>query len=158
MKRILLIILENEPGSLSRVVGLFSQRGYNIESITVSTTEDPSLSTVTIQTIGDKKTIQQIEKQLHKLINVLKVIPIENQKCIEREIALIKIHSIGYGREEIKRIIEVFNSKIIHITPNSYTVQISGSKKKINSFLKIIQQISKIIEISRSGVIGMNRE
>ncbi|CAL4320237.1 acetolactate synthase small subunit [Buchnera aphidicola] len=158
MKRIILILLENEPGALSRVVGLFSQRGYNIESITVGPTEDSTLSSVTIQTIGDKKTIEQIEKQLHKLVDVLKVIEIETSNRIEREIALIKIKSIGYGREEVKRIIEIFKGKIIDVTPNIYTIEISGTNEKINSFLKIIKEISEINEISRSGVIGITRE
>ncbi|QCI25953.1 acetolactate synthase small subunit [Buchnera aphidicola] len=158
MKHILLILLENEPGSLSRVVGLFSQRGYNIESITVSPTEDASISSVTIQTNGDTKTIEQIEKQLHKLINVLKVTPINQKNYIEREIALIKIKNSGYALEQTKIIIDTFNGRIIDIIPNIYTIEITGSSKKINIFLNIINKISKIIEISRSGIIGITRE
>lgn len=158
MKHMLLILLENEPGSLSRVVGLFSQRGYNIESITVSPTEDITISSVTIQTNGDKKTIEQIEKQLHKLINVLKVTQINQNNYIEREIALIKIQNSGYALEQSKIIIETFNGKIIDIIPNIYTIEITGSSKKINIFLNIIKKISTIIEISRSGIIGIVRE
>ncbi|QCI27153.1 acetolactate synthase small subunit [Buchnera aphidicola] len=158
MKHILLILLENEPGSLSRVIGLFSQRGYNIESITVSPTEDTTLSSMTIQTNGDKKTIEQIEKQLHKLINVLKVIQINQNNYIEREIALIKIKNSGYISKQLKLIIDVFNSKIIDITSNIYIIEIIGSSKKINNFLNIIKKISKIIEISRSGIIGIIKE
>lgn len=158
MKHMLLILLENEPGSLSRVVGLFSQRGYNIESITVSPTEDTTISSVTIQTNGDTKTIEQIEKQLHKLINVLKVTPINQMHYIEREIALVKIENSGYALEQAKIIINTFNGKIIDIIPNIYTIEITGSSKKINIFLNIINKISKIIEISRSGTIGIARE
>ncbi|CAL4042532.1 Acetolactate synthase isozyme 3 small subunit [Buchnera aphidicola (Takecallis arundicolens)] len=158
MKHMLLILLENEPGSLSRVVGLFSQRGYNIESITVSPTEDMTISSVTIQTNGDTKTVEQIEKQLHKLINVLKVTQINQNNYIEREIALIKIQNSGYALEQSKIIIETFNGKIIDIIPNIYTIEITGSSKKINIFLNIIKKISTIIEISRSGIIGIVRE
>ncbi|WP_343128328.1 acetolactate synthase small subunit [Buchnera aphidicola (Takecallis taiwana)] len=158
MKHMLLILLENEPGSLSRVVGLFSQRGYNIESITVSPTEDITISSVTIQTNGDTKTIEQIEKQLHKLINVLKVTQINQNHYIEREIALIKIQNSGYALEQSKIIIDTFNGKIIDIIPNIYTIELTGSSKKINIFLNIIKKISTIIEISRSGIIGIVRE
>ncbi|CAL4042512.1 Acetolactate synthase isozyme 3 small subunit [Buchnera aphidicola (Phyllaphis fagi)] len=158
MRRILSILLENEPGSLSRVVGLFSQRGYNIESITVAPTEDITLSKVIIQTIGDKKTIEQIEKQLHKLIDVLKVVEIIKEKSIQCEIILVKIHSTGYAREEVNRIIKIFKGKIIHVTLTSYIIQISGPKKKMNAFIKIIKDITEIIEIVRSGIIGINRE
>ncbi|WP_343182664.1 acetolactate synthase small subunit [Buchnera aphidicola] len=157
MKQILLILIENEPGSLSRVVGLFSQRGYNIESITVSPTEDITLSSVTIQTNGDKKTIEQIEKQLHKLINVFKVTQVNQKQYIEREIALIKIKNSGYSIVQLEIIIKIFQGKIININHKTYVIQMINSNEKINDFLKIVKKTTKIIEISRSGIIGIQK-
>lgn len=157
MKRILSVLLENEFGALSRVVGLFSQRGYNIESVTVAPTEDPSLSRMTIQTVGNDKTIEQIEKQLHKLIDVLSVSEIGHIAHIEREIILVKIYSTGSSREEIKRITEIFRGQIVDITTNMYIVQLSGTSKKINAFLNIIRDIAKITEMARSGIVGLSR-
>ncbi|CAL4320896.1 acetolactate synthase small subunit [Buchnera aphidicola] len=157
MKRILSVILENEFGALSRVVGLFSQRGYNIESVTVAPTEDPTLSRMTIQTVGDDKVITQIEKQLHKLIDVLSVVEIGRIPHIEREIILVKIYSIGNTREEVKRITEIFRGQIVDITTSMYIIQLSGTSKKLNAFLKIIRDIAKITEIARSGIVGLSR-
>lgn len=157
MKRILSVILENEFGALSRVVGLFSQRGYNIESVTVAPTEDPTLSRMTIQTVGDDKVITQIEKQLHKLIDVLSVAEIGHIAHIEREIILVKIYSIGNAREEVKRITEIFRGQIVDITASMYIIQLSGTSKKINAFLKIIRDTAKITEIARSGIVGLSR-
>ncbi|MCW5196465.1 acetolactate synthase small subunit [Buchnera aphidicola (Pemphigus obesinymphae)] len=157
MKRILSVILENEFGALSRVVGLFSQRGYNIESVTVAPTEDPTLSRMTIQTVGDDKVITQIEKQLHKLIDVLSVTEIGHIAHIEREIILVKVYSIGTAREEVKRITEIFRGQIVDITTSMYIIQLSGTSKKLNAFLKIIRDIAKITEIARSGIVGLSR-
>lgn len=157
MKRILSVILENEFGALSRVVGLFSQRGYNIESVTVAPTEDPTLSRMTIQTVGDDKVITQIEKQLHKLIDVLSVTEIGRIAHIEREIILVKIYSIGNAREEVKRITEIFRGQIVDITASMYIIQLSGTSKKLNAFLKIVKDIAKITEIARSGIVGLSR-
>ncbi|CAL4320150.1 acetolactate synthase small subunit [Buchnera aphidicola] len=157
MKQILLILLENESGSLSRVIGLFSQRGYNIESITVSPTEDTTISSMTIQTNGDKKIISQIEKQLRKLINVLKVQQIQQTKYIECEIMLIKIKNSGYDIQNMKIIIDIFHGKIVHTHYNTYIVKIIGTNKRINEFLKMIKTTSKIIEMSRSGIIGIEK-
>ncbi|CAL4320860.1 acetolactate synthase small subunit [Buchnera aphidicola] len=156
-RRILSILLENEPGALSRVIGLFSQRGYNIETVTVAPTDDPTLSQMTIQTIGDEKIIEQIEKQLHKLIDVLRVIQIGNAPHIEREIMLIKVQIKNYRRDEIKHIIEVFRGKIVDITSTTYILQLSGNTKKLNAFLDVIRNISEIIEITRSGIVGITR-
>ncbi|QCI23240.1 acetolactate synthase small subunit [Buchnera aphidicola] len=158
MKRIISILLENESGALSRVVGLFSQRGYNIESITVAPTEDSSISKMTIQTEGDEKVIEQIEKQLHKLIDVLQVTEIEYENHLEREIILIKIKSITSStRKELKQITDIFQGIIVNVTSLHYTVQLSGTSNKINSYLAVIRDISEIIEISRSGIISISR-
>ncbi|XBC38377.1 MAG: acetolactate synthase small subunit [Buchnera aphidicola (Floraphis choui)] len=158
MKRIISILLENESGSLSRVIGLFSQRGYNIDSITVAPTEDPSLSKMTIQTKGDEKVIEQIEKQLHKLIDVLQVTEIEYENYLEREIILIKIKSITSNtRKELKQITDIFQGIIVNVTSLHYTVQLSGTSNKLDSYLAVIRDISEIIEISRSGIISISR-
>ncbi|QCI21534.1 acetolactate synthase small subunit [Buchnera aphidicola (Hyadaphis tataricae)] len=157
MRRILSILLENESGALSRVIGLFSQRGYNIETITVAPTEDPSLSKMTIKTIGDEKTIEQIEKQLHKLIDVLRVMQIKPCSHIEREIMLIKVQINSQGRDGIKHITEVFRGQIVDMTSKTYILQLCGTAKKLDSFLKTIRNLSEIIEITRSGIIGITR-
>ncbi|QIE01953.1 acetolactate synthase small subunit [Buchnera aphidicola] len=158
MRRILSILLENESGALSRVIGLFSQRGYNIETITLAPTEDPSLSKITIQTIGNEKSIEQIEKQLHKLIDVLRVIQINPlSNIIEREIILLKVKFNKYKKDDIKHITEVFRGQIVDITSNTYILQLSGTTKKIDAFLKIIRNLSDVIELSRSGIIGITR-
>jgi acetolactate synthase-1/3 small subunit len=157
MRRILSVLLENESGALSRVIGLFSQRGYNIETITVAPTEDPSLSKMTIQTIGNEKSIEQIEKQLHKLIDVLRVIKIEQNSHIEREIMLLKIQKNNCTKDDIKHTTEVFRGQIVDITSTTYVIQLAGTTKKLDSFLKIIKNISEIIEMTRSGIIGISR-
>lgn len=157
MRRILSVLLENESGALSRVIGLFSQRGYNIETITVAPTEDPSLSKMTVQTIGNEKSIEQIEKQLHKLIDVLRVIKVEQNSHIEREIMLLKVQTNNYKKNDIKNITEVFRGQIVDITSTTYVLQMTGTTKKLDSFLKIIRNISEIIEMTRSGIIGISR-
>ena len=136
MRRILSVLLENESGALSRVIGLFSQRGYNIESLTVAPTDDPTLSRMTIQTVGDEKVLEQIEKQLHKLV---------------------KIQASGYGRDEVKRNTEIFRGQIIDVTPSLYTVQLAGTSDKLDAFLASIRDVAKIVEVARSGVVGLSR-
>lgn len=158
MRRILSILLENESGALSRVIGLFSQRGYNIETITLAPTEDPSLSKMTIQTEGNEQAIEQIEKQLHKLIDVLRVNQIgQPSDIVEREIMLLKIHINNHKKDDIKHITEVFRGQIVDITSTTYILQLSGTTKKIDSFLKIIRNVSDVIEMTRSGIVGIAR-
>ena len=155
MRRILSVLLENESGALSRVIGLFSQRGYNIESLTVAPTDDPTLSRMTIQTVGDEKVLEQIEKQLHKLVDVLRVS--ELGQGVEREIMLVKIQASGYGRDEVKRNTEIFRGQIIDVTPSLYTVQLAGTSDKLDAFLASIRDVAKIVEVARSGVVGLSR-
>ena len=142
MRRILSVLLENESGALSRVIGLFSQRGYNIESMTVAPTDDPTLSRMTIQTVGDEKVLEQIEKQLHKLVDVLRVSELGQGAHVEREIMLVKIQASGYGRDEVKRNTEIFRGQIID---------------KLDAFLASIRDVAKIVEVARSGVVGLSR-
>lgn len=157
MRRVLSVLLENESGALSRVIGLFSQRGYNIESLTVAPTDDPTLSRMTIQTVGDEKVLEQIEKQLHKLIDVLRVSELGQGAFVEREIMLVKIQASGYGREEVKRTAEIFRGQIVDVTPALYTVQLAGTSDKLNAFLDTIRDVAKIVEVARSGIVGVSR-
>ncbi|MBC8946113.1 MULTISPECIES: acetolactate synthase small subunit [Xenorhabdus] len=157
MRRILSVLLENESGALSRVVGLFSQRGYNIESLTVAPTEDPTLSRMTIQTKGDAKVLEQIEKQLHKLVDVLRVNELTAGAHVEREIMLAKLQASGYGREEIKRSTDIFRGQIVDVTSTLYTVQLVGTSEKLDAFLDAVREVAEIVEVVRSGIVGVSR-
>ncbi|XRX43264.1 MAG: acetolactate synthase small subunit [Buchnera aphidicola (Tetraneura sorini)] len=157
MKRFLSILLENESGSLSRVVGLFSQRGYNIESLNVAPTEDPSISKMTVQTIGNEKVIAQIEKQLQKNINVLNVFEIKKNKHLQKEIILIKINIINKEKKEILEIIKTFQGKIVLKKNICNIIQLSETHENINKFLKLIEEKTSILELTRSGIISVTK-
>ncbi|MBT9432408.1 acetolactate synthase small subunit [Candidatus Sodalis endolongispinus] len=159
MRRILSVLLENESGALSRVIGLFSQRGYNIESLTVAPTDDPTLSRMTIQTVGDEKVLEQIEKQLHKLVDVLRVSELGQGggTHVEREIMLVKVQASGFGREEVKRCAEIFRGQIVDVTPAIYTVQLAGTSEKLDAFLATVREVAEIVEVARSGIVGLSR-
>jgi acetolactate synthase-1/3 small subunit len=148
--------LENEPGALSRVVGLFSQRNYNIESLTVAPTEDPTLSRLTVTTIGNDRVVEQITKQLNKLIDVVKVVDLSEGEHIEREVMMIKLKANGQMRAEIKRTADIFRGHIIDVTPNTYTVQLIGDSAKLDAFIAALGTAS-ILEVVRSGVSGIAR-
>ena len=148
--------MENEPGALSRVVGLFSQRGYNIESLTVAATEDPTLSRMTVTTKGDDTVIEQITKQLNKLIDVVKLVDLTEGAHIERELILIKIKATGAQRAEVKRTSDIFRGQIVDVTPSMYTVQLTGSSDKLDAFIEAIGT-QAILEVVRSGGSGMAR-
>ena len=157
MRRILSVLLENESGALSRVVGLFSQRGYNIESLTVAPTDDPTLSRMTIKTVGDAKVLEQIEKQLHKLVDVLRVSELVQGSHVEREIMLVKLQASGYGREEVKRSTDIFRGQIVDVTASLYTVQLVGTSDKLDAFLSAVREVAEIVEVARSGIVGVSR-
>lgn len=156
MRRIISVLLENEPGALSRVVGLFSQRGYNIETLTVAPTEDATLSRLTLTTIGDDKIIEQITKHLNKLVDVVKLVDLTEGSHIEREIMLIKVRASGAQRAEIKRCVDIFRGQIVDVTSTIYTVQLVGSSDKLNAFLESVGDAA-ILEVVRSGVSGIAR-
>src|SRR5699024_1895729 len=128
------LLMENEPGALSRVIGLFSQRNYNIESLTVATTEDPTLSRLTLTTIGREEVIEQITKNLNKLIEVVKLVDLSESAHIERELMLVKIKASGAQRAEIKRTADIFRGQIVDVSPSLYTVQLAGTTDKLDSF------------------------
>ena len=157
MRRILSVLLENESGALSRVVGLFSQRAFNIESLTVAPTDDPTLSRMTIEAVGDAQALEQIEKQLHKLVDVFKVVNLSEQEHIEREIVLAKVRAVGSSRDEIKRLADIFRGQIVDVTPKSYTIQLSGTKDKIDAFIFALKEETTLLEIVRSGLISVSR-
>ena len=157
MRRILSVLLENESGALSRVVGLFSQRAFNIESLTVAPTDDPTLSRMTIEAVGDAQVLEQIEKQLHKLVDVFKVINLSEQEHIVREIVLAKVRAVGSSRDEIKLLADIFRGQIVDVTPKSYTIQLSGTKDKIDAFISALKEETTLLEIVRSGLISVSR-
>ena len=157
MRRLLAVLLENEAGALSRVIGLFAQRNYNIESLTVAPTEDATLSRLTLLTEGDDEKIEQVTKHLNRLIEVVKVNDLTDGAHIERELMLIKIRTEGNGhREEIYRTCRIFRGDVVDVTPDSYTVQLTGPTKKLFAFMRAIGEAS-ILEVVRTGVSGIGR-
>ncbi len=156
MRRIISILLENQPGSLSRVVGLFSQRGYNIDTLTVAATEDTSLSRLTLTTNGDDLKIEQITKQLNKLIDVVKVMDITEGAHIERELMLLKVKASGASRAEVKRCVDIFRGQIVDVGPTAYVVQVTGNSSKLDSFIEALGD-AVILEVVRTGVSGIVR-
>jgi len=156
MRHIISILIENEAGALSRVSGLFSARGYNIESLTVAPTEDSSLSRMTLVTRGNDEIIEQITKQLNKLIDVVKLIDLAESIHVERELMLVKIKTTDNTREEVKRMVEIFRGKIIDVTQTSYVVEMTGPSDKLDAFVNGLVEDS-IIEVVRSGPTGISR-
>ena len=156
MRHIISILLENEAGALSRVSGLFSARGYNIETLTVAPTEDVSLSRLTIVTTGSDEVIEQITKQLNMLIDVVKVVDLSEAAHIERELMLIKVRAAGKDREEMKRMADIYRGRIIDVTDSTYVIELTGSGSKLDSFIQGIDA-GLILETVRTGVSGIGR-
>ena len=156
MRHIISVLIENEPGALSRVVGLFSARGYNIETLSVAPTEDPSLSRMTIVTIGSEDVIEQITKHLNRLVEVVKVFDLTEGPHIERELMMIKVRAVGKEREELKRTTDIFRGRIIDVTDKSYTIELTGDGTKLDAFINSIDRGS-ILETVRSGGSGIGR-
>lgn len=156
MRHIISILVENEAGALSRVAGLFSARGYNIESLTVAPTEDASLSRMTIVTRGTDSVIEQITKQLNKLIDVVKLMDMTEGPHIEREMMLMKVQAEGVAREELKRLADIFRGRIIDVTNTSYILELTGTGEKIDAFIQAVDPVL-ILEVVRSGVSGIAR-
>ena len=150
------MLLENESGALSRVAGLFSMRGYNIESLTVAPTNDPTLSRATVVTTGDDRTIEQITKQLNKLVDVVRLVDLTETAHVDREMMLIKVRASGPQREEIKRLTDIFRSKIIDTTDSTYIIELTGDSDKLDAFMNSVGD-ENIFEVVRSGVTGIAR-
>ncbi|MFT7389588.1 MAG: acetolactate synthase-1/3 small subunit [Candidatus Endobugula sp.] len=155
-KRIISILMENDAGALSRVVGLFSQRGYNIESLSVAPTEDETISRLTLTTIGNDQKIEQITKNLNKIIDVIKLIELSESAYIERELMMIKVKAVGNMREELKRSVDIFRGQIIDVTPNIYTIQLVGDSDKLTAFIRAVGE-AVILEVVRTGISGISR-
>ena len=156
MRHIISLLLENESGALSRVAGLFSARGYNIESLTVAPTEDATLSRMTVVTAGSDEVIEQITKQLNKLIDVVKVIDLSDGDHIERELMLVKVRAVGKDREEMKRMADIFHGRIIDVTDRDYTIELTGTGSELDAFLKALER-GVILETVRTGASGIGR-
>ncbi|WMJ08006.1 acetolactate synthase small subunit [Nitrosomonas sp. sh817] len=156
MRHIISLLMENEAGALSRVAGLFSARGYNIESLSVAPTEDPTLSRMTLVTVGSDDVVEQVTKQLNKLIEVVKIIDLNDGNHIERELMLVKVRATGPDREEIKRLSEIFRGSIIDVTDKSFTIELTGTSAKLDAFLEAVSK-SAVLETVRTGASGIGR-
>jgi acetolactate synthase-1/3 small subunit len=156
MRHIISILLENEAGALSRVAGLFSARGYNIEALTVAPTQDPTLSRMTLVTTGSEEIIEQIKKQLNKLVDTVKLQDLSDGAHIEREMMMVKVRAEGAGREEMKRLADIFRANIIDVTEQSYVIELTGSASKLDGFLRAIP-LDLLTEVVRSGPSGISR-
>ncbi len=157
MRRIISMLMENEPGALSRVVGLFSQRGYNIETLNVAPTDDPTLSRLTLTTVGSDLRIEQLTKQLNKLVDVVKLADLTEGAHVERDLMLIKVRAVGAAaRAEIKRTTDIFRGQIVDVGPTIYTIQLTGPSDKLDAFVAAMADVD-ILEVVRSGVAGISR-
>jgi acetolactate synthase-1/3 small subunit len=156
MRHVLSVLVENEPGALSRIVGLFSARGYNIETLTVAPTEDASLSRMTIVTVGSDDVVEQITKHLNRLIEVVKVVDLTEGEYTERELMLIKVRAVGKEREEMKRMADIFRGRIIDVTERTYTIELTGNTSKIDAFIRAVERTA-ILETVRTGSSGIGR-
>ena len=156
MRRIISVLLENESGALSRVIGLFAQRGYNIETLTVAPTDDETLSRLTLTTLATDEQIEQITKHLNKLIEVVKLVDLTEGEYVERELMLIKLKVSGAQRAEVKRTSDIFRGQIVDVSNNTYTIQLTGTSGKLDAFIRAIAE-STILEVVRSGVSGLSR-
>ena len=156
MKHVISVLMENAPGALSRVVGLFSARGYNIETLTVAPTEDSTLSRLTLVTMGSDDVIEQITKHLNRLIDVIKVVDLTEGAHLERELMLIKVRAVGKEREEMKRMADIFRGRLIDVTDKAYTIELTGNQEKVQAFIDALDR-SAILETVRTGVSGIGR-
>ena len=156
MRRIIAVLLENEAGALSRVVGLFAQRNYNIETLTVAPTEDPTLSRLTLTTEGDDGKIEQITKHLNKLIEVVRVFDLTEGDHLEREIMMIKVRADGAAQAEVKRTTDIFRGQVVDVNQNIYTIQLIGPSEKLVAFIDALSG-NEVVEVVRSGVSGIGR-
>lgn len=158
MRRIISVLMENAPGSLSRIVGVFSQRGYNVDSLCVAPTSDQSLSRLTIITQADNKVTEQITKQVNKLIDVLRVVELTESAHVERELMLIKVATrTETSRAEVKRNVDIFRARILDVTAQNYTIEITGTSDKLSAFSDVMGQCAEITESARTGVCGLSR-
>lgn len=156
MKHVISVLVDNEPGVLSRISGLFSGRGFNIESLNVAETLDPTISRMTLVTHGNDQIIEQIIKQLNKLVNVIKVQDLTGTDYVEREMALIKVSAQASSRAEVLRIVDIFRGRVVDVSPKSFTLEITGDEKKIQAVIDLLMPLG-IMEIVRTGKVAISR-
>jgi acetolactate synthase-1/3 small subunit len=156
MKHVISVLVDNEPGVLSRISGLFSGRGFNIESLNVAETLDPTISRMTLVTRGNDQIIEQIIKQLNKLVNVIKVQDLTGTDYVEREMALIKVSAQSSSRAEVLRIVDIFRGRVVDVSPKSFTLEITGDEKKIQAVIDLLVPLG-IMEIVRTGKVAISR-
>ncbi len=156
MRHIISILVENEAGALSRIVNMFSARGYNIESLTVAPTEDASMSRMTVVTKGSDEVIEKITKQLNKLVEVVKVVDLSEAEHIERELMLIKVRAGAKERDDVKRMADIFRGRVIDVSDNTYTIELTGDGAKLDAFIQALEP-SAILETVRTGASGIGR-
>ena len=156
MQRLISMLLENEPGALARVAGLFCARGYNIESLSVAPTEDPTMSRLTLATSGDDAVIEQITKQLHKLIDVIKLVDLTEGRFVERELMLIKVRASEPWRHDVRHLAEIFRGRILDVSGSSFVIELTGSRQKLDAFIEALDERC-ILEVVRSGAMGVGR-
>jgi acetolactate synthase-1/3 small subunit len=156
MRHVISLLMENESGALSRVAGLFSARGYNIETLTVAPTEDASMARMTLVTSGSDDIIEQITKQLNKLVDIIKIVDLSEAPHIERELLLVKVRATGAAREEMKRMADIFRAHIIDVTDASYVIELTGNQQKLDAFIAAIDP-ALLVEAVRSGACGIGR-
>jgi acetolactate synthase-1/3 small subunit len=150
------ILVQNVPGVLARIVGLFSGRGYNIETVTAAETNEPGLTRITLVTTGDERVLTQIVKQLNKLINIIKVYDFSETEFVDREMALIKVRAEQATRAEVLRIVDIFRAKVVDVSPHLYTLEVTGNEGKITAIMELLDQIG-IVEIARTGKAALAR-
>lgn len=155
-KHILSVLVENHAGVLSKVAGLFSRRGFNIDSLAVGPTHDPTISRITIEVTGDENTIEQISKQLNKLVDVIKIKTLKKNDVVKRELVLVKIRTSSKNRSEVVQIMDIFRANIVDLSQTTVTAQITGDDSKINAFLEMLEPFG-IEELSRTGMIALER-
>ena len=156
MQRLISMLLENEPGALARIAGLFSARGYNIESLSVAPTEDPTMSRLTLATNGDDAVIEQITKQLHKLIDVIKLVDLTDGRYVERELMLIKVRASEPWRDDVRNLTEIFRGRILDVAGSNFVIELTGSRQKLDAFIEALDERC-ILEVVRSGAMGVGR-
>ena len=156
MQRLISILLENEPGALARVAGLFSARGYNIESLSVAPTEDATMSRLTLATSGDDTVIEQITKQLHKLIDVIKLVDLNDGPFVERELMLIKVRASDPWRDEVRHLADIFRGRILDVAGGNFVIELTGARGKLDAFIEALDE-KCILEVVRSGAMGVGR-
>ena len=156
MQRLISMLLENEPGALARIAGLFSARGYNIESLSVAPTEDPTMSRLTLATNGDDAVIEQITKQLHKLIDVIKLVDLTDGRYVERELMLVKVRASEPWRDGVRHLADIFRGRILDVSGSSFVIELTGSRQKLDAFIEALDERC-ILEVVRSGAMGVGR-